>query len=70
MSQLNVLLQLEHLKTYPVVQDRLAAGDLTIHGWWFDIANADVFSFDADHGRFVLIDEPVALKILRQKTTT
>ncbi len=69
-SQLNVLLQLEHLKTYPVVQDRLAAGDLTIHGWWFDIANADVFSFDADHGRFVLIDEPVALKILRQKTTT
>ena len=32
LSQLNVLEQLEHLKTYPVVQERVASGQLRRHG--------------------------------------
>jgi hypothetical protein len=34
-----------------------AAGRLAIHGWWFDIAGADVYGFDASRRRFVLLDE-------------
>ena len=64
LSQLNVRLQLEHLRTYPLVAERLAAGALTLHGWWFDIAEAEVSAFDAEQERFVVIDEATGPRIL------
>lgn len=63
-SQANVLLQIEHLKTYPFVRERLATGQLRIHGWWFDIAQADVYCFEPKVNRFVLIDEDEAKLIV------
>lgn len=42
----NVLLQLEHLKTYPGVQAKLDAGELTLHGWVYDIGSGDVRTHD------------------------
>ena len=65
-SQLNVLLQLEHLKTYPLVQKKMAEGSLFLHGWWFDIAKADVYAYEEDFKRFVLIDEVEADRILEK----
>lgn len=60
LSQLNVLAQLDHLRTYPVVNAAIAAGRLHLHGWWFDIANAEVEAFDDRARRFVPIDEEYA----------
>lgn len=57
LSQINVLQQIENLKTYPVVQKRLAEGRLQIHGWWFDIYAARVHNWRSELGRFVPIDE-------------
>ena len=57
LSQLNVLQQLEHLRTYPLVKERLAAGTLRLHGWWFDIGNAQVHAYRPGHDKFVPIDE-------------
>ena len=42
----NVLFALENLKAYPRVADRLAAGTLQIHGWFFEIATAELFAYD------------------------
>lgn len=42
----NVLLQLEHLKTYPGVQEKLDAGEITLHGWVYDIGSGDVRAHD------------------------
>lgn len=64
LSQLNVLLQIEHLKSYSIVKERMDAGELRIHGWWFDIANADVHGYDEEVKKFVSIDEVQADKIL------
>ncbi|MFB1480769.1 carbonic anhydrase [Corallococcus sp. RDP092CA] len=64
LSQLNVLEQLEHLKTYPIVRERLAAGTLRLHGWWFDIGAAQVHAYRSDLGRFVPIDEPEGERLL------
>ena len=44
----NVLLQLEHLATYPGVQAKLDAGDITLHGWVYDIGSGDVRAHDGD----------------------
>lgn len=56
-SQANVLLQLEHLKTFPLIQERIKAKLLHLHGWWFDIGSGNVYFFDESTRRFTLIDE-------------
>lgn len=66
LSQLNVLLQIENIKSYPVVKKRIESGNLSIHGWWFDIAFADVYAFDQDENKFILIDESSAEKLLNK----
>lgn len=37
-EHLSVQQSLEHLRTFPWIAERLAAGSLTLHGAWFDIA--------------------------------
>ncbi len=64
LSQLNVLLQMEHVKSYPSVRRRIQAGSLAVHGWWFEIGRADVHAYDEKRKRFVLIDEEEAQRIL------
>ncbi len=66
LSQMNVLKQIAHLKTYPLVQKRLAEGTLNIHGWYFDLAKGDVYNFEENQDNFVLIDNEEALKILER----
>lgn len=65
-SQVNVLEQLKHIASYPFVQDRLASGKLRLHGWWFDIARADVYCYEPSQHQFVLIDEKEAELILKR----
>jgi carbonic anhydrase len=52
----NVVGQLEHLRTLPVVAAGMARGDLSIHGWVYDIEHAEIETFDAERGRFVKLD--------------
>ena len=66
LSQLNVLLQIDNIKSYPVVKKRIQEKSLAIHGWWFDIAKADVYTYDKSKNRFVLIDEAEAERILSE----
>jgi carbonic anhydrase len=42
----NVLFGLDSLHSYPCVQQRLADGSLTLHGWFFKIATAELFAYD------------------------
>jgi carbonic anhydrase len=51
----NVLFALENLHTYPVVQARLAAGTLRLHGWFFKIATGDLFAYDPARQQFLPI---------------
>ncbi len=66
LSQVNVLQQMEHIKSYPLVQERLIKNQLRVHGWWFDIAHADVYCYEQDLNQFVLIDEKEAGLILER----
>jgi carbonic anhydrase len=70
LSQLNVLSQMEHVKSYPAVQKRIQEGKLQVHGWWFDIAKADVYAFEEEMNQFVLIDEQEADRIIRRLEKT
>jgi len=57
LSQVNVLQQMEHILSYPFIQERVAKKELRVHGWWFDIGHADVYCYNKDRNRFVLIEE-------------
>jgi len=52
MVKQNVLLQLEHLMTYPYVAERVEKGELTLHGWVYEIDSGRVFSHDSASGDF------------------
>jgi carbonic anhydrase len=64
LSQLNALLQLEHIASYPVVKKKVEAGELRLHAWWFDIADARVYCYEASAKKFLPIDEAEAERLL------
>lgn len=64
LSQLNVLQQMEHVITYPAVRDRIQRGQLRVHGWWFDIASAEVYAYAPEDRAFRLIDDAEAERML------
>ncbi|RPD91566.1 carbonic anhydrase [Pseudomonas monteilii] len=57
----NVIAQLHHLRTHPSVASRLAAGELFIHGWVYDIETSKIEAYDAASDSFLPLaaGEPV-----------
>ncbi|OGT64921.1 MAG: hypothetical protein A3J38_05020 [Gammaproteobacteria bacterium RIFCSPHIGHO2_12_FULL_45_9] len=41
-AKLNAIQQIEHLKSYPFVQERLAAKHVRIHAWYYDIGQSEL----------------------------
>lgn len=64
LSQKNVALQLENLRTHPAIKEKEAAGALALHGIWFDIRQAEVYYLETPPTGYVLIDEIEGKKIL------
>ena len=52
----NVLTQIENLETYPVIRSRLHGGKLTLHAWIYEIETGEVFAYDANIGKFKIIE--------------
>ncbi len=61
----NVRTQLSHLGTHPAVAGRLAAGQLALHGWVYDIEGGGVSAIDAGSGALV----PLASTTIRGRAT-
>jgi len=63
-SKRNVLAQLEHIRTYPAVRERIERGAVQLHGLWFDIRQAEVYYYESGLDTFVAIDEAEGRRIL------
>jgi carbonic anhydrase len=57
----NVLVQLENLKTHPVIAARLASGKLRLHGWIYNIKTGAVTAYEPSRGQFVPISEALEI---------
>ncbi len=68
-SQINVLLQLEHLASYPIVRERVAAGTVRLHGWWFDVVSGSMYAYEPAFGRFELIDRKMLERMAARRST-
>lgn len=53
----NVLLQIEHLRTYDFVREAEAAGELRLIGWVYRFETGELFAFDSATKTFVPITE-------------
>lgn len=54
-EQLNIVVQLRNLLTYPYIRERFERGDLQLLGWYFLIETGEIFNFNAETERFELI---------------
>ncbi len=55
-TEQNVLLQLQHLRTHPSVAGAMAKGELTISGWVYDIGSGEVRIFEEGDSVFVPVE--------------
>jgi carbonic anhydrase len=51
--QENVLVQLDHLRTQPVVAAGIAGGTVRLHGWVYKLETGEVFAFDPEQRQFL-----------------
>ena len=51
-EQTAVRVSLRNLQSFPFVQRRVGAGKLTLHGWYFDLAQGELLRYDAATERF------------------
>jgi carbonic anhydrase len=56
LTEYNVLLQMENLKTHPSVRARLDAGDLDIRGWVYDIGSGSGWDVNPASSKFEPFD--------------
>lgn len=48
-----ILVSLQNLRTFPWITERVAAGSLTLHGWYFDIEQGQLLGYEEDSRQFV-----------------
>jgi carbonic anhydrase len=49
----NVLVQMNNLSTHPCVAARLAAGEISIYGWYYDIGSGRILQYDQAQRKFL-----------------
>ena len=54
-TEQNVLLQMQHLRTHPSVAGAMARGELTLSGWFYDIAKGEVSIAEAGTSEFAMV---------------
>lgn len=51
-EQAAIPLSLENLMSFPWIRERVEAGTLTLHGWYFDLDGGELLGYSAATGRF------------------
>ncbi|HWL68798.1 MAG TPA: carbonic anhydrase [Geminicoccus sp.] len=59
LEQAAVLGSLRNLLTFPWIEQRVVRGELTLHGWWFNLAEGRPMAFDPLHQRFVPLSDTI-----------
>jgi carbonic anhydrase len=55
-EQRAILVSLDNLLSFEFVRERVEAGTLTLYGWFFDLEEGNLYSYNADKKAFELID--------------
>ncbi|MBN4060839.1 carbonic anhydrase [bacterium AH-315-I18] len=58
-EQAAILLSIENLHTFPFIEQRIKAGTLALHGWYFDLDQGELLEYCANQGVFKKLTERV-----------
>lgn len=58
----NIRKQIENIRTYPIVQEKLASGAVQIHGWYYNIATGETKEWDEKLEAFL----PIGYKLFNE----
>jgi carbonic anhydrase len=59
----NVVLQMDHLQTYPTIAHKLDNGDLTVSGWILFEDEGFVAQYDAEKKVFLLLTQKLPPRV-------
>jgi carbonic anhydrase len=62
----NVVVQINHLRTHPSVASAIAKGELTLHGWFFEIETGQIQAYNGDTGQFEQVYEGAPLPVAQR----
>lgn len=68
--EVNVLVQLENLRTHPAVAAALSRKELQLHGWVYQFECGKVHCYDPAQGQFVGLDESARSGVLTAESPT
>jgi len=51
-EKLSVISQIENLLTYPSIKSKIKTGEISIHGWMYDIESGEIEYYDAESSQF------------------
>ncbi len=54
-EQVNILVQMKNLLTYPYVKEKYDKGVLNIYGWYYIIETGEIFNYNDENGFFELV---------------
>jgi carbonic anhydrase len=54
-EQINILVQMKNLLTYPYVRERYERGELNIYGWYYIIETGEIYNFNDEKAEFELL---------------
>jgi carbonic anhydrase len=55
-EKMNVVVQVNHLMRYPYIRKLVKQGELTVMGWYYDIEEGEIYSYDKELKRFVRVE--------------
>jgi carbonic anhydrase len=58
-EQINILVQMRNLLTYPYIRKRYEEGEIEVLGWYYMIETGEIFNFNDRTETFELIERPV-----------
>lgn len=62
-TQLNIVEQMEHLKTYPLIASKLAKNELSIHGWLYEFETGKITVYEQQQNKFVPLEDALAVTL-------
>ncbi|WP_454781779.1 carbonic anhydrase [Legionella sp. WA2022007384] len=62
-TKLNILAQMEHLKSYPLIAEKLKRKELTLHGWFYEFETGEVLVYESSIDEFVPLEKALSFAI-------
>lgn len=56
-EETSILLSMENLMTFPWIRQRVEAGSLKIHGWYFHMDSGEMYDYDSEKEEFLPLSE-------------